>query len=116
MIEGSRTALEEGLLRVKKKNKETLFRSLTPSEASVHFRLCHFCFHLNESPTEATQCARCQRSLAAEVKSLQLSRKALQQEEEEYEEVRTGNSESVRRIPGHPRRKVPRLTGLTVDW
>src|SRR5690606_28111308 len=31
--------------------------------ARSHFRLCHFCLHLNESHTVISQCERCHRSL-----------------------------------------------------
>jgi hypothetical protein len=100
-------------LRHKSKNKEKYFQSLSPS---VHFRLCHFCLHLNESPTEAVRCGRCQRSLLTEVKSVPMQLQKDLLEDEDYEEVPTGEQESVRRLPGHPRRRVPRLTGLSVDW
>ncbi len=31
------------------------------NEESLHFRLCHGCWHLNESISEVTQCERCHR-------------------------------------------------------
>lgn len=28
-------------------------------QETIHFRLCHLCFHLNESPQEIHRCERC---------------------------------------------------------
>lgn len=28
-------------------------------EESIHFRLCHLCLHLNESPNEVNRCEQC---------------------------------------------------------
>lgn len=40
-----------------------------PSERDLgpaYFRLCHFCFHLNEAPIEVARCSSCQRALKFE--------------------------------------------------
>ncbi len=35
-------------------------------EEPLHFRLCHGCWHLNESNAEVTQCGKCQRAFPSQ--------------------------------------------------
>lgn len=36
------------------------------NEESLHFRICHGCWHLNESSSEVMQCERCQRAFPSQ--------------------------------------------------
>lgn len=51
----------------KKPNAVDEFHGTDPSELATaeksHFRLCHFCYFLNESPIAVSSCRRCQKPL-----------------------------------------------------
>lgn len=43
---------------MKKRAQKGRSRS-TVTDESIHFRLCHLCLHLNESPHEINRCEKC---------------------------------------------------------
>ncbi len=45
------------------REKKSCLPTSLRSEHKLHLRLCHFCFHLNESYLEVSRCERCKRSL-----------------------------------------------------
>ena len=84
------------------------------NQESLHFRLCHLCFHLNESSTEVDKCLRCHASFKPDVDTAEeieldgTSDQELEAEEEDLDEIGLPYSSF--------RRKSPRLAGLTVVW
>lgn len=81
---------------------------------AIHFRLCHICFHLNESSSEIIRCQSCRKYLSVEPiweylegrqKARQKRRVQDDDDEDEDEETET----FTKRIP-------PILTGLSVLW
>jgi hypothetical protein len=56
-------------LRLKSRRKKPSVQSISPQAfenadgATLHFRLCHVCLHLNESTTSVLSCQKCNHAL-----------------------------------------------------
>jgi hypothetical protein len=105
-------------------------------DGGVHFRLCHFCLHLNEASQEIGQCRKCRRHLTigAMLKDVTPEEVAeawinegYEGSEEEAEDMAADELQEMEK--NHPRagsvqfdpdtqseRSVPHLTGLSVIW
>lgn len=75
---------------------------------SVHIRLCHFCFHLNESDNDVYRCDRCKRLLTVEpfwgyLDEQDRAEKQASQDDEEEAPAAEGPQGSL-------------ITGLSVLW
>ena len=96
-----------------RKRKRRL-RSVPPEcseDGTLHFRLCHFCFNLNESSKEITQCQKCHRFLTFDL----LAAEAIIEDLEEPGDEKSTQEQSVE-WDEFTDTKPPGLFGLTVIW
>jgi len=82
-----------------------------PEIERLHFRLCHFCHFLNESPSDIVKCERCARYLTGEEDGKKGRGYSLQ-ESEPFEDSDSPETRAAVAV----RRRNQAITGLSVDW
>jgi len=96
-----------------RKKQTSLLPLAVGDDESLHFRLCHICFYLNESLNEITRCERCRKNLSFNYAITKMSESESVENSEREQEV-----DEIENYFGDRstfRRRVP-LTGLDVIW
>jgi hypothetical protein len=83
------------------------------SHESIHFRLCHYCFHLNESDTEVLKCEGCRHFLIGEMytPSPTPTNRFYRRESQDQVAAKTASAGA-----SAAERRRAYITGLSVDW